>query len=262
MSALPVPAHEDRGSGPTALFLLHGIGGGRRAWPAQLDGFAARGHRVVAWDQPGYGDSPIIDPYDWAGVTDALVRLIRHVGAARNVIVGHSMGGMVAQELVARHPALVHALVLSGTSPAFGKPDGDWQRTFVASRLAPLEAGRTMRDLAGTLVPGMLGDAPDPAGSALAIETMAAVPPATYRRALHMLVTFDRRAALERIAVPTLVLAGERDTNAAPAVMQKMAERIPGAEYVMVPGMGHLACMERPATFNRIVLDFVDAHPH
>ena len=63
---------------------------------------------------------------------------------------------------------------------------------------------------------------------------MSAVPPATYRAALHALMSFDRRALLPAITVPTLALAGEVDPNAPPAVMQKMAEKIPGAAYAVL----------------------------
>ena len=78
---------------------------------------------------------------------------------------------------------------------------------------------------------------------------MGAVSPATYRAALHALMSFDRRALLPAISVPTLVLAGDVDPNAPPAVMQKMAEKIPGAQYECLPRTGHLASLERPTPF-------------
>lgn len=255
-----LPAYVERGKGDTAVFFLHGIGGGKVAFATQMAAFAARGYRAVAWDQPGYGESALIDPYDWAGVAASLAALVDHIGAKTNAIVGHSMGGMAAQEFAARYPERLQGLVLSGTSPAFGKADGKWQQAFVDARLKPLAEGKTMRDLAGMLVPTMLGEDADPAGARAATDCMAAVPSATYAAALAMLVRFDRRDALASIRVPTLVLAGERDTNAPPLVMEKMAAKIPGSAYVMVPGMGHLANMERPATFNEIVLGFLDEH--
>ena len=247
----------ETGSGDTALFLLHGVGGGKDAWPGQMEAFAAAGYRTISPDGPGYGESPTISPYTLGGVAQELGRLIDRIGATRNVIVGHSMGGMVAQEAYAAYPEKIHGLVLSGTSPAFGKPDGDWQREFLAKRLAPLDAGKTMPELAPGLVAGMLGPNPEPAGKRLAIEVMARVPAATYRAALQALVTFDRRALLATITVPTLVLSAEHDGNAPPAVMERMAAKIPGAEYVCLPGLGHLACMESPAVFNAAVLGFL-----
>lgn len=254
-----------QGDGPTTVLLLHGIGGGKAAWPAQLDALAHAGYRAVAWDMPGYGDSALIWPYDFDGLAAALAPLIRQERDAgrRVVLVGHSMGGMVAQQAYAAMPEHIDGLLLSGTSPAFGKPDGDWQRDFVAARTAPLDAGRTMAELATGLVRAMV--APDAPADAVAFATrvMAAVPPSTYRAALQALVRFDQRALLPRIAVPVLALAGEHDGNAAPAVMERMAARIPGAEYRCLPDVGHLACMERPELFNAAMLDFLRRHfPH
>ena len=256
---MKLPAHLDRGQGETVVFLLHGIGGGKIGWPWQLEALAGAGYRAIAWDMPGYGESEIVVPYTLARLAEALERLMDHVGARRSVALGHSMGGMVAQEAAARFPAKVHGLILAGTSPAFGRADGDWQREFLARRLRPLDEGQALRDLAPKLVGEVVAAGADPAGVALAVEVLAAVAPATYRASLAALVEFDRRAALSAIRVPTLVLAGEHDGNAPPAMMQKMAERIPGAHYECLPGAGHLAPMERPREFNEAVLRFLDA---
>jgi pimeloyl-ACP methyl ester carboxylesterase len=86
---------------------------------------------------------------------------------------------------------------------------------------------------------------------------MGLVPQATYRRALECLVTFDRRAALSAIAVPTLVIAGEHDKNAPPAVMKKMAEAIPRSSYLEMRGVGHLQNLEAPDDFDALVLNFL-----
>ena len=141
------------------------------------------------------------------------------------------MGGMVAQEVVARRPELVNRLILCGTSPSFGKPDGDWQRDFIAQRTAPLDAGQSMADLAEVLVPQMIGPGSLPEGVRAGHALHGRRAPADLPQALEALVTFDRRAALPLIRVPTLLVAGEFDRNAPPAVMQKMAERIPGSRY-------------------------------
>ena len=135
--------------------MLHGIGGGHLAFAPQVETFASLGYRAVAWDMPGYGHSAPIEPYTFKGLAQSCITLIeallgadgeRHRAAC--ILLGHSMGGMVAQEVVARRPELVNRLILCGTSPSFGKPDGDWQRDFIAQRTAPLDAGQTMADLA------------------------------------------------------------------------------------------------------------------
>jgi pimeloyl-ACP methyl ester carboxylesterase len=251
---MTVPAHVSRGTGHTAVVMLHGVGGGAAAWTPQIDAFAAAGYLAVAWDAPGYGATPAVEPYDMATLARGLERLLDGLPARRRVLIGHSMGGMVAQEAIAAMPEKIGGLVLSATSPAFGKAGGDWQREFLAQRLGPLDAGKTMADLAPALVAGMVGTDPDPTGIRLATETMARVPAGTYRKALHAIVRFDRRDALAGIRVPTLAIAGERDANAPPAVMEKMAARVAGAEYSVLAGCGHLANLERPRAFNELVL--------
>ena len=255
-----LPTFTTLGSGPVIL-MLHGIGGGHRAFAPQVETFASLGYRAVAWDMPGYGHSPPIDPYTFKGLAQSCITLIESLVHGKTpgsvILLGHSMGAMVAQEVVARRPELVNRLILCGTSPSFGKPDGDWQRDFIAERTAPLDAGQTMAQLAEVLVPRMIGPGSLPEGVALATHCMAGVNPPTYRKALEAIVTFDRRAALPLIQVPTLLVAGEFDKNAPPAVMKKMAERIAGSRYAELPGIGHLMNLEAPDEFDALVLGFL-----
>jgi pimeloyl-ACP methyl ester carboxylesterase len=255
-----IPAYESRGTSDTALFLLHGVGGAKALWAPQLEPLASAGYRVVAWDMPGYGASAMLEPYTFEALARALERLIEHIAPRRAILLGHSMGGMVALEAFAWFPGRLAGLILSGSSPAFGKADGAWQQAFLRERLAPLDQGETMADLAPRLVANLIGLEPDPAGVALATRVMSAVPGATYRAALQALIGFDRRALLPSIRVPTLALAGAEDKTAPPAVMQKMAERIAGARYACLPGAGHVANVEQPDAFNQAVLAFLQAH--
>lgn len=254
---MSVPAHVVRGRGEETVVFLHGVGGGKECWQPQLEACASR-YRAAAWDMPGYGETPPLPETNFAALAEALLALVNHLGPGPVHLVGHSLGGMVALEFAADHQDRLVSLVLSGTSPAFGNPEGDWQKQFVADRLRPLDEGRTMSDLAPGIVAGLVGDAPDPEGVDLAVTAMSHVPPETYRTTMQTLVTFDRRDVLPKIGVPTLVLAGEKDSNAAPAMMEKMAAKIPGAVFECLPGAGHLANVERPAAFNHVLLDFLE----
>jgi pimeloyl-ACP methyl ester carboxylesterase len=239
------------------VILLHGIGGGRAMWPRTLQALAAAGFDAIAVDLPGYGDSVHLPPGGVDAMADAVVGLMDHLAVPTAAVVGHSMGGMVAQAMAARAPQRLSALVLACTSPAFGKPGGDWQARFVADRLAPLDAGGGMPALAARLVPAMVGPTAEADGAALAQAVMAAVPEATYRRVLAAIVSFDRRADLPAVRQPTLCLAGELDRTAPPAVLQGMADRIPGAEFAQVAGAGHIANVEQPAAFEAALLGFL-----
>src|SRR5262249_58033499 len=110
-------------------------------------------------------------------------------------------------------------------------------------------------ELAPGLVDGLLGSDPDPRARGIVIRAMADVPTATSRAALACLVAFDRREALPCIAVPTLLVAGAEDTTAPPAMMERMASRIPGSRFAVIPGAGHLANLERPAAVNALVAE-------
>ncbi|WP_204734562.1 alpha/beta fold hydrolase [Hydrogenophaga laconesensis] len=242
--------------------MLHGIGGGHVAFAPQVETLAAAGYRAVAWDMPGYGHSAPIEPYTFKGLAQSCIDLIDALRCEHVVLLGHSMGGMVAQEVVARRPERVSRLVLCGTSAAFGKrTDGRnadaWAKQFVAQRTAPLDAGQSMAEVAQKLVPQMVGPGSLPEGVRLAEHCMAGVPAATYRRALDCLVTFDRQAALGGIGVPTLLVGGEFDRVAAPAVMKQMAAAIPRARYAELPGIGHLMNLEAPDEFDALLLDFL-----
>lgn len=239
------------------LILMHGIGGDATSFRPQLNALCDA-WRVVAWNMPGYGASPLPQDMQFDVLGDAVKTLIDQLGVDDVHLLGHSIGGMVAQQFVAEYPEHVRSLILSGTSPAFGNSDGEFQKKFIAARLGPLDAGKSMPALADDIVDTLLGDDPDPAGVDIARNCMRQVPAATYRAAINCLVTFDCRDKLASIKVPTLLIAGEKDVNAPAKMMQKMSAYIDGAQYCCIDAAGHLANLERPVQFNQIVRTFLE----
>jgi 3-oxoadipate enol-lactonase len=239
-----------------SLVFLHGIGGAARAWRGQIDAFGGR-YRAMAWDMPGYGGSAPLPSVSIPALADALRDFLHQVGAVKPILVGHSIGGMIVQQLLTHEPAIAHAVVLAQTSPAFGKPDGDWQKEFIDARLGPLDRGETMASLAPKLVADLVGDDADPDGIELALDCMASVPEASYRAAMKSMLGFDLRKSLGQIGVPALVIAGTSDRNAPAPMVKKMASFIPNATYVELEGVGHLVALERPAEFNAVLDDFL-----
>jgi pimeloyl-ACP methyl ester carboxylesterase len=273
----PLPTFTSLGAGTTIL-MLHGIDGGHRAFAPQVERFAGAGYRAVSWDMPGYGHSAPIEAYTFKGLAESCIRLIdglldgdaaaaleRGTTAAtpRSVmLLGHGFGGMVAQEVVARRPDLVRALVLCGSTARFdadanGSAAQQWRHAFVAQREAEIDAGRGMAEIAQTLVPRMIGPASLPEGVALAVHCMAQIPQSTYRRALQALPTFDREADLSRIHVPTLLVAGEFDKSAPPDEMERMSKAIGGSSFAQMKGIGALQNLEAPDEFDELVLNFL-----
>lgn len=225
------------------LVLLHGIGGAAHLWAK------VPGRRVLAWNQPGYGGTALPSALTFPALADALARDLDAAGISRADIVGHSMGGMIALEFALAHPERVRRLILYATTPAFGGRDPAFARDFLAKRLGPLDAGHSMAECAASLAGGMCAPGADPSAEPAAVAAMAEVPEATYRATLACLATFDRRADLARVAAPTVLIAGEHDAVAPPRTMQRMADAIPGARLLTVPGAGHLAHLEQPAAF-------------
>ncbi len=242
------------------VVFLHGIGGAARTFRRQLDHFGAE-CRAVAWDMPGYGNSTPLPLVSMDALAAALAGFIEELGLDRPVLVGHSLGGMVVQRLLTRAPHVARAVVLAQTSAAFGSRDPAWQAEFLSARLGPLDAGRGMAALAETLIADMAGPDADPEGLALARDCMARTPDSTYRDSVMAMPGFDCRDALPRIAVPVLVLSGTLDTAAPAPGMERMAARIPGAQYVALEGVGHLAHLEQPGAFNAALGQFLQRLP-
>jgi 3-oxoadipate enol-lactonase len=242
------------------LVFLHGIGGRASSWAVIQQACAQAGYDSVAWDMPGYGDSPLIEPCTFDGLADALAALMDAQGLPQAVLVGHSLGGMVALQMWTRHPKRVAGLVLAASSPGFGQGSGDFQQAFIAQRLAPLEAGQSMADVANALVPTMVAPGFDGPGLAQAKACMGSITPAAYKAALSALMQFEQRSVLPTITVPTLCIAAEHDRTAAPTVVQRMAEKIPHAQYLCLPGVGHLLTFEQPDSFANALLPFLRSY--
>lgn len=247
-----------QGSGAPVV-LIHGMGFGADYWTPQIEALA-QNYRVIAWNMPGYGGARALSHMSFATLTQSLLALLDETAVLKAHIIGHSMGGMVALDFAASYPGRVKTLTLFGASPAFPPPDSDFAKAFVKARLAPLEAGGGMADAARETIRDHFGSEINSAGCKIAFDCMSACPPDIYRQSLDCLQNFDRRDALATLAMPTLVIGAERDINAPAKGVEKMAAKIPGAEYTCLANLGHLANLEAPDIFNRVVLDFLARH--
>jgi 3-oxoadipate enol-lactonase len=247
----------EAGASPAVpIVFLHGIGGAARMFRAQLEHFGTA-YRAIAWDMPGYGGSVPLPLVTIDALAGALGGFIDELGLERPVLVGHGIGGMLVLRLLTKAPHAARAVVLAQTSAAFGSRDPAWQAEFLSAQLGPLDAGHSMAALANDMVANLVGPNADPAGVALTRDCLAHTPDSTYRDSVLALRGFDCRDALTHIVVPTLVLSGTLDAAAPAPGMERMAARIPGAQYVALEGAGHLAPLEQPEAFNAALEQFL-----
>lgn len=246
---------ERRGTGPV-LLMLHGIGSRSRSFRKQLEGLSDA-YTAVAWDAPGYGrsgDPPV--PITMESLADDAAGLVEHLGTERAHVLGHSMGGVVAQLLYHRHPQRVASLILSDTMPGSGSLPEPERAARLQARLAALDSS-TPRQLAERRAPQIVAPGAPPDLVAEIAAVMAEIRPATYRAAALAIAATDLTPLLPKIAVPTLVICGEHDTTTTPAQCEAMARAIPNARFVLLRDAGHASNQEQPAAYNDAVRAFL-----
>ena len=179
-----------------------------------------------------------------------MLRVAGHFKADKLHLVGLSMGGRIARNVALRAPERVRSLVLVSTNPGFDAMTPESVRRFVTDR----------RNATPQSLRRLLGSKPNHAAYQELLDSVARVHEASYQKTLEASIEQDRAAPLEKISVPTLVMAGEEDTVYPPELARAMAKRIPGAELLMFERTGHLANLEQPERFNKAVLDFLSRH--
>mgnify|MGYP000406883770 CR=1 FL=1 len=249
--------YEDRGSGDVPIVCLHGIGGNTNSFRHQLDKLSAE-TRVIAVNLPGYAGSKLIRPTTFEAIAYKVRDFLDALEIDQAVLLGQSIGGMVAMDFAIRFPERVDRLILVGTTPAFGGKDDSFKQAFLKARLAPLDTGKTMAELAKDFVPEIVGPIASPIDTEAAIQSMSEVPLDTYREIISCLVTFNRRDDICNVDHETLLIAGEFDKNAPAKTMQKMAEKMPNATYRLIDGAGHLINLEAGRKTNDIIREFLN----
>ena len=247
---------ERRGTGPDIL-LIAGLSDPAEAWTFQLDGLADR-YRLTAFDNRGSGRSPMPpEGFAVSDMADDAAALLHELGVASAHVAGFSGGSATAQELALRHPELVRSLVLVSTwarSDAYLRTmTGTWKwlAEVAPSERAMLEAFFLWIYTPRAHEDGMVDQI---------IEDALAFPhpqsPEAFRRQLDAWIPHDTFDRLHEISVPTLVVAGELDVATPPRSGRIVAERIPGAEFVVLPGEAHQPFQESPDAFNALVDEF------
>jgi pimeloyl-ACP methyl ester carboxylesterase len=244
----------DTGGNGVPVVFLHAATGSVRVWEHQIPVVAKAGYRFVAYDRRGFGRT-VVDSSSPPGTgADDLLSLMNHLGIDRFHLVGTAAGAFVAIDFALSFPQRLRTLVVANSIG--GVQDDDY-----------LAMGRRMRPPEFNALPpefrelGPSYRASNPSGTErwMELERISrAAGPAPPAQTLRNRITFS---ALESIKVPTLLLTGDADLYAPPAVLRLFAVRIKGSESIVVPESGHSAYWEQPEVFNRAVLEFLRKHP-
>ena len=254
------PSWLSSGTGGTPLVLLHGMGSTADVWLPQLTHFG-RQRQTIAWTAPGYGTSPALNPLGWPELASALAQLLDTLQAPRVHLLGHSIGGMVAQTFAHQYPERVASLILSATSAGFGSTDPQWQEDFLRQRTEPLARYPSFAHAAPDMLAGFMGPNISESMRQLALISASQIEKDHYISYMRLLVTFNRKDDLSGITAPVLLLAGELDNQAPPKGMKRMADSLPNGQFQELPGVKHMANLEDPALFNAVIDAFLAQHP-
>ena len=240
----------------TPALCLHGIGGDDSSFQPQLDSLGQKRH-LMSWNMPGYRNSASLDLMTFDSLTEALINFLDACKLERVDLIGQSIGGMLAIETAVRYPQRVRSLVLIATTSAFGGRDDSFKEKFLAQRLAPLNKGNTMAQLADDFIPEITGTSINSQNLALARQSMSNVPEPTYRAVLECLVSFDRREDIKTISQSCCLIAGDEDRNAPATTVQRLSEELQNTQYHCINDAGHLVNLEAPKAVNRIIERFL-----
>ncbi len=225
------------------VLLTHGFGASQAMWEPNLEALGAD-RRILTWDLPGHGSSMVSGELTHERCVEDMLELLDTLGASRAVVGGMSLGGFLSLLFCARHPERVAALLLVDTGPGF--------RDDAAREAWNLWVGALADDLDARGLAALSGG-PE---SAVARHVEGAAGLATAARAILTQRDGEVFESLGRISVPALIVVGAEDERFL-AAADAMARRIAGADKVIVEGAGHAANMDRPAEFNRSVLEFL-----
>lgn len=249
-------AYERAGTGPPLLLLHGGVGDGGGTWRAQIDALSDD-FTVIAWDAPGAGRSS--DPpetFRLPDYADCLAGFVEALSLERPHVAGLSFGAGLAIQLYDRHPELARSLILAG---AYAGWAGSLPRERVEERLqlAVELSERPPAELVEALLPTMFSRTPPREAVERVEKALSAFHPAGLRTMARSFAEADLRHVLPRIQVPTLLLYGDEDERSPLAVAEEIHAAIPRSQLVVMPGVGHVSCIEAPDRFNAEVRGFL-----
>jgi len=258
----------EAGIGGRPVMLVHGFTGAKEDFTDFLEPLAERGWHAVAPDLRGHGASDHPgdeESYSLAIMAADLLALADALGWGSFVLLGHSMGGMIAQQLLLAHPERVRALVLMDTTHGpidWVEPDTrELAAAVVREQGIPalMEALKLLRDEDPLMTPAFLRLLHDKPGYSEFCDAklLASAPAMWLAMSNAMLTQPDRLDRLEYVDVPTLVIVGEQDIPFV-AHGERMAKMIPGARLAIIPDAGHSPQFENTTAWWEALSSFLE----
>lgn len=245
---------ETEGAGPPVVF-IHGLGATSNVWHAQRTTLSTY-FRVIVYDRSGCGRSPgSPGAYSIDGWADELAGLLDDLGVARTVVVGHSLGSMIAQRFAGKYPSRIRALVLAGGEAELS-PEG---KEILTERAQTIKADG-LTAAVGSWLDGVLSAKTrtgNPALAGLLRAMFLAYDDATYAQQCLALRDGNVRGDHAHIGCPTLLLVGDQDLVTPLSWQQQIAAAIAGSRIGIIADTAHMTMLESPAAFNTAVLEFL-----
>ncbi len=243
-------ARQDGPASAPPLIFVHALGLDLTIWDAVTGRLP--NHRILRYDQRGHGASDVPEaPYTMGSLIRDAERLMDHFEMRNAVIIGLSLGGMVAQGLAGKRLDLIRGMVLSNTAARIGTADG-W-----AARIADVRAGG-MQAVADSTLARWLGprwkthpDMPD------LRDRLLGCPPQGWMGCAAAIAGSDFYTPTASLTLPTLAVAGSNDQSTPPDLVRETADLIRGSEFHLIRGAGHVPCIDAPEAFTAALTDFL-----
>ena len=243
-------SYRESGAG-RALVFLHGIGSSSASWLNQFE--TLKGYRLIAWDAPGYGGSDFLSeasplPGHYA---EALHSFLDRLLLKDIVLVGNSLGCLMAGAYAAAHPERVRSMMLLDPAAGYaGDESRQRERLKQFEELGP-------EGLAEKRSPTLVGRNSPPEAVELMAWTQRRIRPPGYRQAIHCLTHGNLALDAPKFRKKVLVACGSEDTVTPEASCKAVAAAFPRCEYRSLPGLGHVPHIEAPETVNQLLRGFI-----
>jgi 3-oxoadipate enol-lactonase len=246
-------ADQGRKDAPAIVF-ANSLGTDFRIWEKVADNLSAD-YRIILYDKRGHGLSDATpQPYRIDDHIEDLTALLKHLSVSNAVIVGLSVGGVIAQGIAARHPELARALVLCDTAHKIGN-DEMWN-----GRISVINADG-IAPLADMIMQRWFTPAyrtPENADYSGFVNMLTRTTVDGYAGTCAALRDADLTESTRTLNLPVLCIVGDQDGSTPPDLVRELASLIKGSRFEIIEGAGHIPCVEQPEATIALIRKFLD----